>query len=353
VADLVIALLALAGITAVIEWRRRRHARAWQFSLGELACLITCVAGALGWWTLNGRAARAEAAIITENRLSISLGSPERQLTTVTHNYVGPKWLRHLLGEKQWEDFERVTRIDVQQWDCPEPPDELSLLTCIKSLRIHRVARPDSLAKWLAATPGITNVEVGLARTDILPELCRTCRITSLDLANWPVTELRNDDLAVLKLAPTLQKVDLTATYFTDKAIQHLVDLPNLHELILTDTRVTDAGLAELSQFKTIQKLDLSELMITDDGLSHLATMPNLTDLTVDSPAVTDVGLAQLGALPNLKTLDVRGVQFRDEALGQLQSIKSLRKLACYVDRISPEALARFHAALPQCTIEQ
>jgi hypothetical protein len=55
-----------------------------------------------------------------------------------------------------------------------------------------------------------------------------------------------------------------------------LTKLPALEQLILTDTKITDAGLAQIEQIKTLKELSLINTQVTKAGVAKLKrALPN------------------------------------------------------------------------------
>ncbi|HEX9314256.1 MAG TPA: hypothetical protein VGA71_02445, partial [Actinomycetota bacterium] len=100
-----------------------------------------------------------------------------------------------------------------------------------------------------------------------------------------------------------------------------------LRELILSGSRVTDAGLASLGGARSLRRLSLWDTRVTDAGPAHLHELPFLTELDLGATAITDQGLAQLAALP-------------------------LRRLALRDSLVSLEGLRALREALPRCRVE-
>ncbi|MGO8689900.1 MAG: hypothetical protein ACLQLG_09715 [Thermoguttaceae bacterium] len=90
----------------------------------------------------------------------------------------------------------------------------------------------------------------------------------------------------------------------TDEDLKNIAKLNNLRRLILSGSRVTDAGMVQLKGLARLTCLDLSQTKVGDAGLDHLKGLTNLRSLTLYSTDVTDGGVKKLQtALPNCKIL--------------------------------------------------
>src|SRR5262249_36677013 len=77
---------------------------------------------------------------------------------------------------------------------------------------------------------------------------------------------------------------------------------PQLVELDLSDTGVTDAGLPYVAVLPNLKSLTLCWTAVTDEGLNRLKGMATLQHLNVLFTSVTRAGAADLtGALPRLE----------------------------------------------------
>jgi hypothetical protein len=89
-----------------------------------------------------------------------------------------------------------------------------------------------------------------------------------------------NDDLAFLKGLTGLQSLVLTGTKVTDAGLAQIKGLTGLQTLYLRETQVTDAGLEQLKGLTGLQALDLSGTRVTDAGLAHLKGLTGLQTLS-------------------------------------------------------------------------
>jgi hypothetical protein len=134
-------------------------------------------------------------------------------------------------------------------------------------------------------------------------------------------------------------KVDLATRPFTDADIGGLTGLAGLHDLILRDTLVTDAGLARLKLTRRLRLLDLDDASITDGGLSHLAALPSLRGLYLAGTRVSDAGLQALRPLIKLRALGLGRTGITDAGLVHLVGFTELRVLDLRGTRVSGAGL--------------
>jgi serine/threonine protein kinase len=98
-----------------------------------------------------------------------------------------------------------------------------------------------------------------------------------------------------------LRELLLKNTRLSDAVFRHLIDLPNLETLGLAGTSLTDDSLkSAVNRFKTLRVLDLRGVNgITDAGLKHLSQLPNLDHVQLTGTSATAAGVADLRkALP-------------------------------------------------------
>jgi len=96
------------------------------------------------------------------------------------------------------------------------------------------------------------------------------------------------------------ESVSLWGMENADKALEYLTNLPDISELYLNRSDVTDVGLANLKGLKNLRLLSLNDTGISDAGLAHLAALKLSEPMTLDvgKTKVTDRGLQHLDGLP-------------------------------------------------------
>ncbi len=85
-------------------------------------------------------------------------------------------------------------------------------------------------------------------------------------------------------------------------------DMPKLRRLYLHELGgVTDAGLKNLSSVKSLETLDIWSIpQMSDATVEIIAQLPNLTELSIRSTAITDKSIQLLSKMPKLKRLTIK-----------------------------------------------
>jgi endonuclease YncB( thermonuclease family) len=140
--------------------------------------------------------------------------------------------------------------------------------------------------------------------------------MTRLEVAG---VAFHDSDLTMLAGLPNLQELSLRATEITDLGLESLRTLDQLRRLSLMNTRVGDAGMEHLRALANLEDLDLDRTKITDDALVHVASLVNLRRLQIAHTAITDAGLDHLATLADLKELNARATHVTQDGVDQLQ----------------------------------
>lgn len=162
--------------------------------------------------------------------------------------------------------------------------------------------------------------------------------------ASFSNVSLRDDDLAFMQSFPEISQLDLSGTLITDAGMTNLLHLRSLNRISLSRTRVTDAGtkfLQHMSGYhividlsdtaigdKTVENLpasdvifnlDLRRTKITDKALATLATRTNeIWDMFLDGTRISDEGLQQFKTARVTRSLDLRNTLITDVGLDAL-----------------------------------
>ena len=111
-----------------------------------------------------------------------------------------------------------------------------------------------------------------------------------------------------------------TASQVSDQQVQMLADAaPQIYDLNLSNTKVTDAGLAALAKMTNLHRLHLEKTAVTDAGLAHLKGLENLEYLNLYHTGVSDQGVSELSSLKHLKNLYVWQTKVTDAGAESLK----------------------------------
>ncbi len=105
-----------------------------------------------------------------------------------------------------------------------------------------------------------------------------------------------------------------------DEVVRHLDRLRTLKRLVLRGARVTRAGLEPVWRKRRLTYLDLGSTALSDDDSPWFAELPELEELYLDNTPITDRAVAGLNCLSKLRLLCVSGTHVTLEGVRQLPS---------------------------------
>lgn len=117
-----------------------------------------------------------------------------------------------------------------------------------------------------------------------------------------------------------------------------------LRELILYETRITDATLAEIADLTKLEVLDLGKTSISGDGLHNLRRMQRLKQLSVAWNDINDAHLEHLVVFPWLEKLYLGGTSITNAGLKHVVKIRSLKMLAIDGTKIGDDGIKQLSA---------
>ncbi len=130
-----------------------------------------------------------------------------------------------------------------------------------------------------------------------------------------------------------LEAFNVGGSWFNDDGMQAAATLPELRELQVYHTRISDAGIRALRGNKSLRKLVIGPQFsqrLSEKCLADIASLPQLEELEFNEVLLTwDGGLHELAALKD-----------------------QLQKLKLEATFISPDDFAKLKAALPQTAID-
>jgi hypothetical protein len=250
----------------------------------------------------------------------------------------------------------------------------------------------------LAAVSDLSHVEKLVAHDSKiddagLSQLAHCRHLKCLQLNGVPITDA---GLAHLSMLTSLEELNLTGTQVTDAGLAHLRSLTRLKRFHFNGTTVTLPGVVRLfvkDQQRTLavalgamgltglddrgnvvtinvaatpfgddemqylghlpklKELHIAATNVTDAGMAHVRQLVHLEELYISKCAVSDAGLAHVAGLSRLRSLNIYGTQVTSVGLEHLMELNDLRHLLITDLKLSPAAVDRLKAKLPQLTV--
>ncbi|HMP51758.1 MAG TPA: protein kinase [Candidatus Melainabacteria bacterium] len=135
--------------------------------------------------------------------------------------------------------------------------------------------------------------------------------------------------LASLATLPKLEILRLSECNLDDDCMRELSKLKNLESLDIDYNKaVTDKGVESLLRNKSkIVSLSLKNVPITDEAVRSISKLPELKELHLNNTAISDKAMKYL-AVSKIQSLDIYGTKVSDIGLKYLSNSKSI-KLIC------------------------
>lgn len=202
--------------------------------------------------------------------------------------------------------------------------------------------------------------------------------VKQLKLDNTETTDA--DVKRICEENPDLVELTLGGTKVTDDSLVHLTQLKKLKKLRLSRTAVSDAGMNALAKCESLEDIDLSQTKIGDFGLWELRALPRLKRLNLyltfvsdtgldsfgerdnrsakkivwlnlDKCPITDKGIPKLASLTNLEWTHLGGTGITDVGLEELTKFKQLKDVSVTKTETTLQGVEKLRAALPNCTV--
>jgi hypothetical protein len=188
-----------------------------------------------------------------------------------------------------------------------------------------RVSAEDAAA--LADLPDLVWLDLIAAELEDAA-LAQFARIRKLDglLIDRPVhgptgAKPSADSIAKLATCRQLTLLSLDRCDVNDHTVEILArGLPQLKELFLRKTKVTDASLPFLRAMERLEVLALDETAVSSDGLTKLAGHPALKELWLTGTTITDDVIPFLARLPKLEKIWLSDTHVTAEGAALLRS---------------------------------
>lgn len=214
----------------------------------------------------------------------------------------------------------KVTKIDLLDTGAEENVLlELTNLPFLTSVNLGGTDLNDRVVAELV--PKLPDLVIFRApRTDITDASIDTLKnvpgLLILNVCGCPITASVFDKIKTLP--PRIGLVGLSATGANDHTVARIADLcPNIVELQLSNTAVTDASVPVIKKWKNLNTLYLSHTKVTDKGARQLAEMRNLKALSLQTTGVSAETLKYLSQrLPDCRILKADAISEMDFAAG-------------------------------------
>ena len=128
------------------------------------------------------------------------------------------------------------------------------------------------------------------------------------DDAGYPIAvnleqcQTTSEDIATIAGASTLKSLAIWGAGVDDAGIDPILTMPNLVDLTLFNTEMTDEGVAKLKDMKGLKKLNLRRTTnMSDEALAAVGQLESLEVLSLLYNNITDEGLTHLSNMPYLK----------------------------------------------------
>lgn len=215
------------------------------------------------------------------------------------------------------------------------------------------IKRLEGKAEPYRADTYLLRATFSAAKDDTLKSVADLDRIVALDLSGSFISD---DGLTYLIGMPNLWELNVTNTRITDAGMKHLTEIgrgKDGHPLDLTldRTAVSDEGIRFLAPMGNLASLSLKGTRITDSSLRSLQVTKSLGGLGLDKTRITDDGLAPLAGL-ELSWLSLRDTRVSDKGLRYLHPIKTLQQIDVTGTRVTREGIKALEEAIPHIQVE-
>ncbi|KAL3844482.1 hypothetical protein ACJIZ3_001885 [Penstemon smallii] len=136
----------------------------------------------------------------------------------------------------------------------------------------------------------------------------------------------------------SIEEIDLRGESCVDAEwMAYLGAFRYLRSMVLADCqRINNSAFWNITGMTSLTEVDLSRCSkITDAGVRHLLSVPALAKLCISETSVTANGIALLGSLTNLLVLDLGGLPVTDSALKSLKALTKLQHLDIWGSEVS------------------
>jgi internalin A len=201
----------------------------------------------------------------------------------------------------------------------------------------------------LSALPSLRVLNLNNSRVGdaAMVAIGRLTNLRELRISNTNVSDLGLKHIASWK---SLRSLQLGTHSISDAGMAYVAKIRSLKELALFSTMVTDFGL------RGLKGLQLTELVwtgthITDEMIPVISEFPDLQNLWLDSSQVSDAGLKPVLQLPHLARLSLSNTLVTDSSIQTLSAIANLSRVWVDKTKISAAGVAQLRATRPKLDV--
>jgi hypothetical protein len=247
---------------------------------------------------------------------------------------------RDLAADYRIEVFEVATPSGHLVFSGPYSPGYRSLWS--RSFHVSMTAK-----QFRELPASVVNVPSGFDDLECVALIRANPEVEELNLENTGITDA---DMALIGRLHHLRVLFLYGTHITDAGLAQLQTMTGLRTLNLDGTRVTDAGVLGLRRLTELEKLGLGNTSITDNGAAVVSRFPHLKQLDLWNTRIGDATVARVSELKQLEWLELRGTRVTNEGAQDLTNLVHLHNLMLPTT-VTDKGLEVLNRALPNCSV--
>lgn len=145
-------------------------------------------------------------------------------------------------------------------------------------------------------------------------------RMKSLENVHLFGVTLDDESLRQVSKLPKLGTLSFSLSEIGNAELASIATAPELRELrIMFAGGITDTRLAGLEHARKLECLVLSYAPITDEGLVHFKALPNLREIDLTGTRLTNAAIPKLASLSALETVNLEGTEITVKGLTELR----------------------------------
>ena len=247
-----------------------------------------------------------------------------------------PRWLQERIGV---DLFSNVVEGRDGNWPGRLTNGDLSHLSALRHLKSLHLNLNSEVSETSVASLGKLSELVELilwgdVSKDALRHIVKLPNLRRLSLSDSRITVSESDTNREWGEAPfrrqnlpSLRQLEMLRTSGAEIALAELGALPQLRSADLRKCNLTDDALVLLAGWRSIEELDLSNNPLGDQGLVHLRSLTTLTSLRLDYTDVSNKCLDHVAPLANLKLFTVQRTWVTADAIQVFQESHPATKL--------------------------